>query len=424
MKWRWLSLVLSLLLLLALLYPLSVVDAFDGRSGESVVIPAGEVVNDDLYIAATEATIDGEVNGDVYFFGETLTINGRVNGDVNGFGQALVVQGTVEDDIRFAGAVFYLGERAQIGSDLIAFGASLDLRPDSRIGQDVLFFGGQAYLGAEIGRNLQGGAEAVMLTGHVMGNADLTVTGQEGTSEPPIFGPAPVPVPQIRSGLTIDPSARVDGDLTYRSLSALEVPAQNVGGKVTYEELEEMPQGETIESRLLSSLRSWVTLLFFGILFAGFSPRLLENSAKQVRERLWAALGWGVLAYVAFLFALLVIVVLIVLLAAFFGVLTLGNISALLFFGGLILVAGLIFAFVFVTTYLSKILVGWQLGKWLTQRFLPQWAGQRYAPLLGVALLALALQVPYLGFVLGVLALFIGLGALWLTGPTHLTRSA
>lgn len=411
MKSRWVSLILSLLLLFVFLYPLSVVHAFEGRSGESVIIPAGEVVNDDLYIAAGQATIDGEVNGDVYFFGQTLTINGRVNGDVNGFGQALVVKGMVQDDVRFFGVMMYLGEAAQIGSDLMNFGSSLDLRPGSRVGQDVLFGVGQAYLGAEIGRNLQGGGDAVMFAGHVKGNAELTITGQGGTSASPRFGSTPpVPLPQLRSGLTVDPSARVDGDFTYRAFEPVDSLEQNVNGKVNYEAQEQTSQDQAF-SRLLNGLRSWITLLFFGILFAWGSPRFLERGAQEVRERFWATLGRGVLAYIVFFFTLLVLLIGIILLMAFFSVLTLNTISALIFFGGLILLAMLIFAFIIVTAYLSRVLVGWEIGNWLTRRFLPQWTGQRYAPLLGVALLALVLQVPYLGFVVGVLSLFIGLGA-------------
>ncbi len=419
MKWRWVSLILSLLLLLVFLHPLSVVHAFEGRSGESVIIPAGEVMNDDLYIAAGQATIDGEVNGDVYFFGQTLTINGRVNGDVNGFGQALVIKGIVQDDVRFFGVIMYLGEAAQIGSDLINFGSSLDLRPGSRVGQDVFFGVGQAYLGAEIGRNLQGSGDAVMFASHVKGNVELTITAQGGTPAPPSFGSMPpVPLPQLRSGLTIDPSARVDGDFTYRAFEPAASLEQNVNGKVNYEAQEQTSQDQA------NSLRSWITLLFFGILFAWGSPRFLERGAQQIRERFGATLGWGVLAYIVFFFALLVLLIGIILLTMFFSMLTLNTISALIFFGGLILLAVLIFAFIIVTAYLSRVLVGWEIGNWLTRRFLPQWTGQRYAPLLGVALLALLLQVPYLGFVVGALALFIGLGALWLIAPTDLTRSA
>jgi len=37
--------------------------AFDGRTGEDIVIKADEVVNDDLYIIANNFTLDGVKNG-------------------------------------------------------------------------------------------------------------------------------------------------------------------------------------------------------------------------------------------------------------------------------------------------------------------------------------------------------------------------
>src|SRR5262245_51816871 len=53
--------------------------AFDGRSGDRVVIASDEVVNDDLYVGAEEFVLDGTVNGDVVVFARTVTINGEVD---------------------------------------------------------------------------------------------------------------------------------------------------------------------------------------------------------------------------------------------------------------------------------------------------------------------------------------------------------
>jgi UDP-3-O-[3-hydroxymyristoyl] glucosamine N-acyltransferase len=52
--------------------------AFDGRGGDRVVIAAGEVVKDDLYVGAQEFILDGTVSGDVVAFGTNVTINGKV----------------------------------------------------------------------------------------------------------------------------------------------------------------------------------------------------------------------------------------------------------------------------------------------------------------------------------------------------------
>lgn len=66
------------LLLVTLTTPVS---AFDGRSGENIVIGSKEVINDDLYVTAATFVLDRTVNGDVIAAGQTLTINGSVDGD-------------------------------------------------------------------------------------------------------------------------------------------------------------------------------------------------------------------------------------------------------------------------------------------------------------------------------------------------------
>jgi cytoskeletal protein CcmA (bactofilin family) len=94
--------------------------AFDGRSGDKVIIAADEVIDDDLYVTADEFTLDGTVNGDVVALGRIITINGTVDGDVMAAGQTIVVNGTITGAIRMAGSALLLGEQASIGGDIMA----------------------------------------------------------------------------------------------------------------------------------------------------------------------------------------------------------------------------------------------------------------------------------------------------------------
>src|SRR5574338_339728 len=56
--------------------------AFDGRTGDNMVIQAGEVIDDDLYVGAQTFTLEGTVNGDLIVGAQTVIINGTVNGDL------------------------------------------------------------------------------------------------------------------------------------------------------------------------------------------------------------------------------------------------------------------------------------------------------------------------------------------------------
>src|SRR5215207_693378 len=69
--------------------------AFDGRSGENIVIASDEVIDDDLYVTARTFVLDGTVNGDLIAAGQTITINGTVEGDLMAAGQTIVVNGSV-----------------------------------------------------------------------------------------------------------------------------------------------------------------------------------------------------------------------------------------------------------------------------------------------------------------------------------------
>ncbi|HEX9388807.1 MAG TPA: polymer-forming cytoskeletal protein, partial [Anaerolineales bacterium] len=124
--------------------------AFDGRSGDKVVIEAGEVINDDLYIAAQEFVLDGTVNGDLIVFAQTVTINGKVDGDLMAAAQTVAVNGEVTGSIRMAGSVLLVGEKASIGTDVVSAGYSLESKQGSSIGQDLIYGGAQILLAGDV----------------------------------------------------------------------------------------------------------------------------------------------------------------------------------------------------------------------------------------------------------------------------------
>ena len=62
---------LAAILMVVLLMILTAVSvlAFDARSGMDVTVASGEVVDDDLYVAAETIIIDGTINGDLWAAG-------------------------------------------------------------------------------------------------------------------------------------------------------------------------------------------------------------------------------------------------------------------------------------------------------------------------------------------------------------------
>ena len=143
---------LAALLALTLITPAR---AFDGRSGDRVVIGADEVVEDDLYVAAEEFVLDGTVNGDVIVFARNVTINGRVDGDLFAAAQTVAVNGEVTGATRIAGSVLFAGDKASIGGDVVGAGYSFEGQEGSAIGRDLVFAGGQILLASDVARNVQ-----------------------------------------------------------------------------------------------------------------------------------------------------------------------------------------------------------------------------------------------------------------------------
>jgi predicted acyltransferase (DUF342 family) len=414
--------VFSLLALLMLTFTTPAL-AFDGRGGDEVLIKAGEVIEDDLYVGANTFVLEGTVKGDL------ITINGTVEGDLIAAGQAVIINGSVTDDVRIAGAGLQIGEKARIGGDLVSAGASLEAKDGSSIGNDLVFGGGQALIAGSVSRNILTATSALELRGPVGGNVKAYVDVTDKTkSSPPMrmYGSdMPISLPTVPPGLTIDDGAKIAGNLEYTSTMDLPVPSGVVVGKITRIEpqvkagsVHTEPTAAQIAIKWsLNLLRSIVTLVLFGLLLGWLVPSFVKNVLDKLQAKPLASFGWGLVAYAAFFFVILLIVVIMVMGGLAFGLLTLGGVSGTIIWVGLVAVFELIVGFVLVTVFLTKILTAWLTGKWIINRFNPTLADHKLWPLaLGVVIVALAVALPYVGWIIGLIVMFLGLGALWIWG--------
>ena len=72
------------------------------------MVPANEIVEDDLYMTGDTMTIQGTVRGDVIAAGRVIRVEGIVEGDLVAAAQVVEITGVVEDDVRIA-----VGENAK-----------------------------------------------------------------------------------------------------------------------------------------------------------------------------------------------------------------------------------------------------------------------------------------------------------------------
>ena len=421
--------VLSVLILLALL-TMSITSsamAFDGRGGENVVIEADEVIEDDLYVGATNFTLEGTVKGDLFVSGETIVINGTVEGDLFAAGQSVVINGTVTDDVRIAGAGLQLGEKASIGGDLLGGAASMEAKKGSVVEGDFLYGGAQALLAGDVTGDAMFGAGALELRGTIGGDVTAEVGSAEDAGAPPssYMWQTGIAVPSVAPGFTIGDDATIGGNLTYTQTKDIEIPSDAVSGKVTRKEpvadmnVQYTPPtpAEKAATWSFDLLRSIVTLVLFGLLLAWIAPKFMQSVMDKLQTTPAASLGWGIVSYAAFFFALLVIITAMIIGGVVFGVLTLGGVSGTIVWLGILSIFALIVGFVLVTSFLTKIVVAWLSGKWIISRFNPTLAEHKVWPLvLGVIIVALVVAIPFVGWIFGLVVMFLGLGALWLWG--------
>ncbi|MCZ2126518.1 MAG: hypothetical protein LC099_01950 [Anaerolineales bacterium] len=396
--------------------------AFDGRSGDQVVVAAGEVVNDDLYVSAREFTLDGVVKGDLVVVGEYVVINGTVEGDLIAAGNTVVVNGTVKDDARIAGAALQIGDKASIGGDLVAAGASLEVKAGGEIGQDALFGGGQALLAGDIQRNLSVGAGALEIDGKIGGNVRAEVgETQEGSVSPTMyFQDVKISTPNVQSGLTINDGAKIGGDLTYTQSKDVEISETVVAGKTTRKTPTENARPAPHKAKAAANwtfdlLRKIATLFLLGLLLVWLAPNFLKNLRAKIQSQPLPSLGWGVVAYIAFFVILFFIVVAIIVGGIFFGVMTLGSMVGVIVGTGSLSIFALSLGFALFVGFGAQILAAQIGGKWIFERLHSPLADHKiWSLLLGAIVVGLLVKLPFVGWLAGVLIAFFGLGAFWL----------
>jgi cytoskeletal protein CcmA (bactofilin family) len=422
---KWVGLIGLICLFLFTFAPAAL--AFESRGGDTVVIGADEVIEDDLYVGANTFTLDGTVKGDLIVFGSTIEINGTVDGDLIAAGQSVSVRGKVADDARIAGMALTLDSTAQVGDDVVAAGFSIEDKKGSSVGGDFIYGGYQALLAGDVAQDLTVGVGGLQLSGSVGGDVKAEV-GEAEEGPPPTFFMSFIPdvptMPSVPMGLTVDEGAQIGGNLDYTSASEWSIPGGVVAGAITRHEPEIEVKEEVVVSParraadwFLRHLRRLVTLLLVGLLIVWVVPGWTEKATGALRARPLLSLGWGVVSIAAFIFALLVLLIVTILIAVIFGVVTLGGLAGTTAWTGGLTMALLVFFFSIAVTYITKVLVSFLGGRLILARLKPDWAEGRIWPLVvGVVLFIIITAIPILGWLVKLVVVVLGLGALWLLG--------
>ena len=350
-------------------YAIDVRKAEKGVKG-SVSIAANETVDDTLIVFADSVNISGTVAGDLIAFARNVDIQGTVQGNVIGFAQRIDVAGNVEGDI------FAFGQSIRtdgmIGQNFWGFGQTVTLGKGVRLIKDAIVFASNTYINGDVGR------DAMVYSGTLDVSSrfgrDLRFSGGE---------------------LLIHAPSVIGRNLDSMTKSAKEVKIDSgvtIGGKKKAEFFKAQPSKyRTFSFYTKQAFRIGGGFLM-GLLLYWIVPGMRRVSLSSARTLLTSG-GIGFLVAVAAPVAAIILAI------------TLIGIP----------VALLLVILWLLGRYLSKVVV----AKWIGSAILgtrENGLASTLLPLLvGLIIVIIAVNLPYIGGILNFLLMFIGLGSLVMT---------
>lgn len=387
--------------------------AIEFRGGDEVVVAAGEVIGDDLYVSGDTLTIDGIVEGDLIAFGRLVSLNGTVTGDFVAAGQAVDINGTVGDDARIAGQVLRLGSGAEVRDDLLGAGFSLETGDESVVLGSIIYAGFQGLFTGWVGEGLQVSADRAELRGTVAGDVSAEVGGGEGPSPAMFMPPPPVPMPTVPQGLTIADSTVIGGNVEYTSAQEAAVgDGAQLAGEVVHQvpevALEAPPE---VGTSIWRAVRRFISLALIGLLGLWLAPGALDGSAGTLSARPVLSVVMGVVGLIGGIVAGLALIVVCILLCVIVSGIKLGGLVPLILAVGGLAEASLGLSMWVGLAYVAQIVVSLVVGRWLLARFGREAAPASASLLAGLVVFGLLRAIPFLGGLIGLLVALGGFGA-------------
>lgn len=375
---------LSIAFLLCAIIPFSTHAAEFKSSEQSYTLDEGEQVDDDLFIASQQVTIDGDINGDLFAAASSIEINGNINGSVFLAASNVIINGDIEDDI-FIGAsnVSISGT----SNDNVYIGAgTISTKKTFSSAKDLILGAGSADINGQIGKNLVMGAGTATINGTIDESAYLSVGDDKkaasDTNSPQLF---------------IGEDAKIGGNLEYKSTAPAKIErGAAIGGKTDFKKLEKgtvhssrvdfgyNPFQNRILTRTMAWLGSFFWLSFFGAMMVLIFKDKLDRVNDNAKSSYGHTFGYGLLA---------VIVTPLILIAC---ALTIIGIPVAI-------ILGVVYAIVM---YFAKVFAAYAVGK----KILPKQSPYLFV-VLGALLVSVATVLPFIGWVINIVVLLFGLGA-------------
>jgi hypothetical protein len=341
--------------------------AADLRQGSDVTVGPGETVNDDLYAGAGTISINGTVNGSVFAGGGTITVSGNVTGNLVVGGGTINVTGRVGGSIIAAGGNLTLN--GPVEKDIVVTGGMIDVGSGATVGRDLVMTGGTTTVSAPVARRVQMAAGSLTLRTRVGGDVRGRV-----------------------DHLKLD-GAQIAGNLDYTSDNpvALVNGAQVAGTTTRHTPTDRGAAGAG--NGVVGWLQGLIGIFALGLLLLLLLPGLSTRAIDTERAQPWASLGIGA--------AICVVTPIVALIVFILG----------------LLIGGWWLGLLLIPLWLLALAVGYVVSGFLLGRLIfAQLGWGRYHDVLkllgGLVVLGVVGLVPVVGWLIGLLAVVLGAGAL------------
>ena len=366
---------LLLLSALALLGVVSRVEASDGMRGDRCLVGADDQIAEDFYFLCRVLEVRGTIDGDVIGVASEITVyeGAVITGDIWAAGGRIRIQGSVGDDIHYFGARVIVHDTADFPNertDLVTASLSTELNQGAELPGDLLFYGYQAFINGTIGGDIDFGGEALIIDGTIEGRIDATVGDpRRGTDVPslPFYG-----VSFANPGMTISDTARIGGDLAYRSAAGSLIPSGVVEGRVEFDQSLAQPDitkveqpdaaAQIIRDYLIASIRDVFTLLLVGAIALRLVPDFVQQPAVHVRRRAIPSVGWGLIAFMFFFPVAIILLMFSLLILAILLVTNLTELTIVVGVAMLLFNMGMIGGFSFLLYFMGRVIISYVIG--------------------------------------------------------------
>ncbi|GEM_PF-1231595 len=367
---------------------------------ENKSYPPDKTFDDDIFLVGNTIRFQSQVTGDLIGGCQELVFSGICEGNINWASRKLTINGPVNGSIR--GLAQYIDINAPVGRNLMAMGQTITIGPATYITRDATLLGEEILFEGTVGNYMRVGGDKVTIAGKFGG--DLKIEANR---------------------IEIEPVTIIEGDLIYESPYEVKIEESVIiKGEIRWIETDQEIKKDEYDAfspikfllimfLSLNCLISFIvfliamilgnaamiplmflTLIVSGIILVSLSKKLTLKTVTIIKDRFLVSLGLGILLILLFPFASLLAILTVI------GI-PIGII--IIFAFGIFCFAGAVYTAQFIGIYVGRLLN------------ISRQPPSILCLIIGIIVLACLILIPVIGWIVAVLILAVGLGALVLS---------